>query len=196
MYQNKLSESKSIKSKIVYGLLSTLEAKSNETKEHALRMTKLATTFGKTLGLSNSELNRLSLLSTLHDIGKTTIDEDILTKPEKLTEEEWEIMKRHPERGYKIARASEEFALVAEEIYAHHERWDGSGYPRELKRLDIPYLSRIISIIDAYDVMTNERPYSKAISKEEALVEINSCAGSQFDPDLAEEFVHMMKSIL
>ncbi|MFW6273277.1 MAG: PAS domain S-box protein [Halanaerobium sp.] len=193
MYQNKLSESRSGKSKIVQGLLNTLNAKSSETKEHAVRMTKLASDFGKKLNLCNSEINRLSLLATLHDIGKTSISEAILTKADKLTEEEWEIMKKHSEQGYKIASASEEFALVADEILSHHEHWDGSGYPNGLKGEEIPYLARIISIIDAYDVMTNERPYSRAISKEEALEEIENCAAAQFDPVLAEKFVELIK---
>jgi HD-GYP domain-containing protein (c-di-GMP phosphodiesterase class II) len=191
MYRNKLSESRSNKNKLVQNLLNTLETKSSETKEHAIRMNNLAHEFGKKLGLSNSGLNNLSLLATLHDIGKTTISEDILTKPEKLTEKEWEIMKEHSVKGYKIASASEEFALVAEEILCHHEYWNGNGYPDGLEGEDIPYLSRIISIIDAYDVMTNERPYSEAISKEEALAEIKDCAGSQFDPELAKEFIEL-----
>ncbi|MGM0500851.1 MAG: sensor domain-containing diguanylate cyclase/phosphohydrolase, partial [Bacillota bacterium] len=192
MYQNKLSESRSTKNRIVQGLLNTLQVKSNETREHALRMTKLAFEFGERLDLSNSELNRLSLLSTLHDIGKTTIAEEILKKPGSLTDQEWEIMKEHSERGYKIANSSEEFAVVAEDIFSHHERWDGNGYPRKLKGENIPYLARIISIIDAYDVMTNKRPYSKAVSKKEALAEIKKCAGSQFDPELAAKFIKLI----
>ncbi|MFW5856179.1 MAG: HD-GYP domain-containing protein, partial [Bacillota bacterium] len=119
---------------------------------------------------------------------------NILTKPGKLSKEEWEIIKEHPERGYKIATASEDFAIIAEEILAHHEHWDGSGYPRGLKGENIPYLARIISIVDAYDVMTNDRPYSAAISKKDALNEIEECAGSQFDPDLAKEFIELQKS--
>ena len=194
MYQNKLSESRSDSNKIVQTLLNTLGTKSSETKEHAIRMTNLAHKLGEKLKLSNSELNKLSLLATLHDIGKTTISEDILTKPGNLTDEEWEIMRKHPERGYKIASASEEFILVTKEILSHHEKWNGNGYPRGLKGEDIPYLARIISIIDAYDVMTNDRPYSKAISNEKALAEIESCAGSQFDPSLAQEFIKL-KSI-
>jgi len=194
MYQNKLSESRSASNKIVQTLLNTLGTKSSETKEHAIRMTNLAHKLGEKLKFSNFELNKLSLLATLHDIGKTTISEDILTKPGNLTDEEWEIMRKHPERGYKIASASEEFILVTKEILSHHEKWNGNGYPRGLKGEDIPYLARIISIIDAYDVMTNDRPYSKAISNEKALAEIESCAGSQFDPSLAQEFIKL-KSI-
>ena len=103
------------------------------------------------------------------------------------------MIKEHPERGYKIASASEEFALIADEILAHHERWDGGGYPEGLKEEDIPYLARIITIIDSYDVMTNDRPYSKAISQEEALREIKECAGSQFDPYLVEKFIEVLE---
>lgn len=192
MYQNKLSESRSTKNRIVQSLLNTLEVKSNETKEHAVRMTKLAYEFGESLNLSNSELNRLSLLSILHDIGKITIAEKILKKSESLNDEEWQRIKEHPERGYKIANSSEEFAVVAEDIFAHHEKWDGTGYPRKLKGKDIPYLARIISIIDAYDVMTNNRSYGKSVSKKEALVEIEKCTGSQFDPELAAKFIKLM----
>jgi diguanylate cyclase (GGDEF)-like protein/putative nucleotidyltransferase with HDIG domain len=193
MYENKLSESRSSKSNIVQGLLNALDAKSSETKEHALRMTKLAFDFGEKIGLSESDQNRLSLLATLHDIGKININEEILNKEEKLTDEEWELIKKHTEQGYKIASSSEEFAAVADEIFAHHEKWDGSGYPRQLKGKEIPFLARIIALIDSYDVMTNERPYSKAVSREEALAEIKRCAGGQFDPELAEKFIELLK---
>ena len=194
MYKNKLSGSKNAKNKIIQNLIDNLAAKSSETKQHRIRMDNLAQKFGKKIKLSDSELSRLSSLVTLHDIGETTIDSDILNKPEELTEIEWENIKEHPKIGYKIAAASDEFALVAEEILCYHEYWDGSGYPRGLKKENIPYLARIISIIDAYEVMTNERPYSKAISKEEALSEIKRCVGSQFDPKIAEKFIKFQKS--
>ena len=193
MYENKLSESRSSKSNIVQGLINVLDTKSSETKEHALRMTKLALDFGEKLGLTESDQNRLSLLATLHDIGKINISESILNKADKLTDQEWEIMKKHTEQGYKIASSSEEFASVAEEIFSHHENWDGSGYPRQLQKKEIPYLARIISLVDAYDVMTHERPYSKAMSKEEAIKEIKKCSGTQFDPELAAKFIEMLQ---
>jgi len=169
-----------------------LRAKSDETEEHSERMIELSEKLGKKLGLSGSEINKLSLLASLHDIGKTSISEEILNKPGSLSEEEREIIQEHPERGYRIATATEEFSIIAREILCHHERWDGKGYPNQLKGKDIPYLSRIISIIDAYDVMTNERPYSKAISKEKALQEIQLEAGSQFDPELVAEFLELL----
>lgn len=157
MYQNKLLESRSSKNNIVQGLLNTLSAKSDETKEHAIRMTSLVFNFVSELGLSNSELNKLSLLTTMHDIGKTSISEEILNKPGSLNDREWEIIKKHSEQGYKIASATSEFSMIAEEILAHHERWDGNSYPRELSGKKNPELARIISITDAYDVMTNKR---------------------------------------
>lgn len=194
MIQDKMINSKSQKNRIVKGLLDTLGAKSDETKEHAVRMEKLAQKLGKKIGVAEADMRKLSLLATLHDIGKTSIPEEILTKPGRPTEKEWEMLKSHPERGYKIAAASEEFSLVAEEILSHHERWDGQGYPRGLKEDEIPLLARIISLVDAYDVMTNGRPYQKAISREEALTEIKACAGTQFDPELAANFAKLFEN--
>ena len=194
MQKDKLTRSRSGKNKLVRNLLNTLSAKSDETSEHAMRMTDYAHKLGEEVDLTNGQLNNLSLLATLHDIGKVTISEDILKKPGGLSDEEWEIIKEHPERGYVIASASEEFAPIAREILYHHERWDGDGYPEGISGEKIPILSRIISIVDAYDVMTNGRPYKEPMSKEEALEEIEECAGSQFDPELAEQFVEMMES--
>ena len=193
MYQNKLLTSESKKNDIVSGLLNALGAKSDETKEHTMRMTRLANRLGESIGASEEQKDKLTLLATLHDIGKISISEEILTKPGKPTEEEWNIIKKHAENGYKIASSSSEFAVVAKDILYHHERWDGSGYPRGLEGEEIPFLARIISIIDAYDVMTNERPYSPVMSKEKALQEIKDCAGSQFDPELAKRFIEIMR---
>lgn len=195
MNHNKLLETNSANNKIVKGLLSALSAKSDETVEHTERMTELAICVGRRLGIQNSQLNRLSLLAALHDIGKTSIPGDILTKAGKLTAEEWEILKAHPSRGYKIASATSEFSVVAEEILSHHERWDGNGYPRGLKAKEIPYLARIIALVDAYDVMRSGRPYKKAMSKKEAVAEIQRCKGSQFDPYLAEKFVEIIDEV-
>ncbi len=193
MNHNKLLETRSANHKMVSGLLGALSAKSDETVEHTERMTQLARKIGEKLGVHNSQLNRLSLLATLHDIGKTSIPEEVLNKPGPLTKEEWKMIEGHPARGYKIASATSEFAVIAEEILSHHERWDGKGYPRGLAGQDIPYLARIITIVDAYDVMLSGRPYQRGMSKEEALQEIEDCAGSQFDPEIAEEFVELFR---
>ncbi|SDM48304.1 HD-GYP domain-containing protein, partial [Halarsenatibacter silvermanii] len=194
MYKDKLTKAYSAENKLVQNMLNALSAKSQETMEHAMRMTELAHRLGEKIGLSNEQINNLSLLASLHDIGKTTISKDILNKPEDLTAEEWDIIKEHPERGYNIASATEEFGPIARAILCHHERWDGRGYPKGLAGEEIPLLSRIISIVDSYDVMTAGRPYKDALSKEATFQEIERCAGSQFDPELAEKFVKMMKS--
>jgi len=193
MYKNKLTESKSAKNKLVKNLLSTLGAKSDETEEHALRLTKLAQKLGEKVGLSDEQLNNLSLLATLHDIGKVTISKKILNKKSDLNEEEWKIIKEHPKMGYRIASATEEFAPVAKYILHHHERWDGNGYPAGLEKKNIPLLSRIITIVDAYDVMTNGRIYKKPMNKKEVIAELKDCAGTQFDPDLIELFIKIIR---
>jgi len=192
MYQDKLTDSKSSKNKIVQSFINTLGAKSDETEEHAMRMATLAFSLGESIGLSNEQLNNLSLLATLHDIGKVTIPADILNKPGKLTEEEWDIVSEHPVTGYRIAINTEEFAKIARQILCHHEHWDGTGYPQGLKGEEIPLLARIITIVDAYDVMTFGRPYKEVVSKREAVEEIKRCSRSQFDPELVDIFIELM----
>ena len=192
MYKQKLSEKKSARNSVLNTLLKTLQAKSYETEEHTMRMVNIAWRIGEKIGLVDTELNRLTLVITLHDIGKINIPEPILTKAGPLTEEEWEIIKTHPETGYRITRASEEFSHVAEDILAHHERWDGQGYPNGLKRKEIPLLARITTIVDAYDVMSNGRPYKKPKNQEEIIAEMKACAGTQFNPELVEVFLSVI----
>ena len=192
MYKKKLAESCSARSAVINTLLKTLGAKSYETEVHTQRMIDAALKIGEKLGLSESELNRLQLLITLHDIGKINIPEETLTKEESLTEEEWEVIKKHPEVGYRVALTTKEFAHTAEDILAHHERWDGKGYPRGLKEKEIPLLARITSIVDAFDVMLNGRPYKKAMPKEEIIAEFRKCAGTQFDPELIDVFLGVL----
>lgn len=191
MYQNKLTESRSGKSAVLSALLKTLAAKSYETEAHTRNMQEIALKIGERLGLPDSELNRLNLLITLHDIGKINIPEELLTKKGSLSQDDWEIMKKHAETGFRIARATEEFAHVADEILSHHERWDGKGYPQGLKGNDIPLLARITSIADAFEVMTNGRPYKKAMRPDAIIAEFKKCAGSHFDPQLVEHFLEV-----
>ncbi|MFW5980278.1 MAG: HD domain-containing phosphohydrolase [Halanaerobiales bacterium] len=192
MYRNKLIESESMRGNMINNILITLGEKSHETEEHCNRMASLALKVGKKLGLTNSDLDKLIILASLHDIGKIAIPTEILKKPDKLTEKEWEKIKEHPEIGYRILKSSEEFAYIAGEVLAHHERWDGSGYPRGLSGTDIPLLSRIISVVDTYDVMTNGRPYRKAVSPEKALQEIKENSGTQFDPEVVKIFTEII----
>jgi len=193
MYSHKLNESKSSKSLIMKTLLQTLSEKSFETKGHIDRMSLIGKKFGKKLSLLPSELSRLDTLVMLHDIGKINIEGHILMKKTDYTDEEWEKIKKHSEIGYRITRTTEEFAYIAEEILTHHERWDGKGYPQGLQGESIPYLARILNLIDSYDVMIRGRPYKKKSSSEEIIAEIKRCSGKQFDPDLAEEFVAFLK---
>ncbi len=194
MYRQKLTESRSTKNAVLTSLLNTLAEKSYETEEHIRGMQTIAQKIGAKLNLPDSELHRLDLLISLHDVGKINISEAILTKKSPLTDDEWETIKKHPEFGYRIARGAEEFAHVAEDILAHHERWDGAGYPRRLKEKDIPLLSRITAIADAFEVMSSGRPYKKAMSRSEIAAEFKKCAGTQFDPELVETFLSVMDS--
>jgi diguanylate cyclase (GGDEF)-like protein/PAS domain S-box-containing protein len=191
MYRSKLLESKSLRASIISSLKRTLFEKSHETEEHTNRLQRVALKIGQALGLSEGELNDLSLLSTLHDIGKIAIPEGIIVKPGLLSTEEWDLIWKHPEIGYRIAGATPELAPIAEAILAHHEWWDGSGYPRGLRGEEIPLLSRIISIVDAFDVMTFGRPYKERITRKQALSELEKQAGIQFDPKLIDIFVKM-----
>jgi diguanylate cyclase (GGDEF)-like protein/PAS domain S-box-containing protein len=189
MYKQKLTESRSTKSAVLKALLKTLEAKSFETEAHTRGMQKIAQLIGRQINLPDAELSRLELLITLHDIGKINIAEEILIKDGPLTAEEWETIRKHPEIGFRIARATEEFAHVAEDILAHHEKWDGSGYPQGLSGSSIPFLARITAIADAYEVMTNGRPYKKSMSFKEVKIEFERCSGIHFDPELVDIFL-------
>ncbi|UNC93421.1 HD domain-containing phosphohydrolase [Candidatus Contubernalis alkaliaceticus] len=193
MYKHKLAESRSTKSAVLNALLKTLEEKSYETEEHGRRMQQIAMKIGEKINLPETELDRLTLLVYLHDIGKITIPEEILTKMDKLTENDWACLKKHPESGYRIARSMEEFAHVAEDILCHHEHWNGLGYPKGLKGKDIPILARIVNIVDAYEVMTNGRPYKQPLCKSEVIAELKRCAGTQFDPELMQVFLSILE---
>lgn len=192
MYKQKLVEGRSNKNAVLQALLKTLAEKSFETETHTLGMIDMALDMGRTIGLSDAELNQLTLVIILHDIGKINIAEEILTKSGPLTDSEWEIIKRHPEIGFRIARTMEDFSHVATEILHHHERWDGKGYPAGLKGEEIPLLSRITAIADAYEVMSNGRPYKKAMSREEIIAEFKRCSGTQFDPQLVEVILSLL----
>ena len=170
----------------------TLEEKNMETREHAERVANNAVGIGRAMGFKMGELDELELTAELHDIGKIKIAEELLLKPSKLTEDEFEVLKTHAEKGYRIIHACGELINVAKSVLTHHERWDGSGYPLGLKEDEIPLMARIISIADAYDVMTHDRVYKSAISQEEAFEELRRNAGTQFDPQIVEVFIEYL----
>lgn len=191
MYKLKMLEGRSIRSALIITLQKALEERNIETMEHMERTKQLAVNLGINIGLPDYLLSDLSLLALLHDIGKLGIPDEILLKPGPLNAQEWEVMKTHSEKGYHIASYIPEMISIAQAILHHHEHWDGRGYPYALQGEEIPLLSRIISIVDAFDVMTHDRPYHQAITSIEALKEIQSCAGSQFDPKLAAVFINI-----
>ncbi|NLT94795.1 MAG: PAS domain S-box protein [Clostridia bacterium] len=194
MYRQKLNEGKSFRNSITSTLLATLFAKSMETEEHAQRLKDYCKKIGTKIKLTSKEMDELFLLAVLHDIGKVGIREEILKKSGPLTEAEWEEMKKHPVIGCRIAQNTPELGPIAEYILYHHERWDGKGYPQGLKGEEIPLLCRLLAVADAYDAMTSDRPYRKALPKEKAIVELKNNAGTQFDPEIVNIFLEIIES--
>jgi diguanylate cyclase (GGDEF)-like protein/PAS domain S-box-containing protein len=195
MYLHKIRERRSSRHSLLSSLEHSLLELSQETKEHCDRIRELALAVGKELGMSQSELDELALLASLHDVGKIGIPSHILLKPDLLTPEEWRVVKKHPEIGHRIVRTISDLVVVAEGILHHHERWDGAGYPHGLKGEEIPLISRIIAIADAFDAMTNERHYRSARSVSSAMQELRRCSGSQFDPSLVPVFERVIGEI-
>ncbi len=188
MYRGKLFDSPSVRSKTVDVILNTLYQKNKIEEHHSHRVSNLCEAMGIELGFNDEEVRELKLTGSLHDIGKIAIDEKIINKPGRLNEIEWSEIKRHSEIGYRILSSVNYLSEIAEYVLAHHERWDGNGYPKGLKGEGIPIYSRIVSIADAFDTMISVRPYRVIVSKEDALKEIMGYAGTQFDPHLARVF--------
>jgi len=194
MYQDKLFNGKSREKHFLEAFRIILAERDPHTSDHARRLQELALSLGKRVGLTEYQLGNLKLLALLHDMGKIGIPDSILFKTHILTPLEWEKMREHSRIGYRMAKNIPDFAPIAQEILYHHEYWDGTGYPEGLKGEKIPLLSRIISIVDTYDVMQFRRPYKGPLSKAEALKEIKRCAGTQFDPQLVEIFLKIVKT--
>jgi len=189
MYSNKLVESPSMRRKAITTLISTLHGRSKQEENHAHRVSELCKSMGKALNLPETEIEELTTAGLLHDIGKIAIEESLLSKPETLTDNEWEEVRRHSEIGYRILSTVNNMSQMAEYILAHHERWDGKGYPKGLKGEDIPLQARIIHIAEAYNDMTSARSYRNTLSIKEAVIELQKNAGFQFDPELIKVFI-------
>ena len=160
---------------------------------HCIRVSNYSTLIGKQLRLPARDINLLWCASIFHDIGKTDIPADILEKPAKLTKEEYEIVKTHSLRGYELLRKNVHMGEVANIMLHHHERFDGKGYPTGKEGQDIPFLSRIIAVADAFDAMTTERAYKTVISLDSALTELNNGKWTQFDGDVVDCFLDLIK---
>jgi len=189
MYSHKVVESKSTRGNIINTILNAFYENNPKEELHSKRVSELCKKIGIAMKLSEIEINKLKVSGLLHDIGKISIDDRILTKSEPLTDQEWNEIKKHPEVGYRILGSSSEMVELAKYVLYHHERFNGTGYPKGLKGEEIPILSRIIAVADSYDAMTNERVYKKPLSKEVAIEDLIKNSGIQFDPYIVDVFI-------
>ena len=189
MYKHKMVETTSIRGKTIDMMLNTLYEKNVREEKHSRRVSELCAQIGSALNLQENIVSKLRATGLVHDIGKIAINEEILNKPGRLNEIEWAEIKRHSEIGYRILSSKSEMSEVADHILMHHERLDGTGYPKGLMGDDIPMISRIIAIADAYDAMTSERSYKDAMGEDEAIAELIDKAGTQFDEKIANVFI-------
>jgi HD-GYP domain-containing protein (c-di-GMP phosphodiesterase class II) len=174
-------------------LLAALLARDPATRAHLEHVNYIASRFANLLGLSETDTNALLLASVLHDVGKIAIPDKILRKPGRLTEAEYRLARKHPELGETLIAHHSGFELAAIAVRHHHERYDGTGYPDGLRGEGIPYLARIVSLIDVYSAMTVDRPYHKSRSTEDAVAELRRFAGTQFDAVLVEQFADLVE---
>jgi putative nucleotidyltransferase with HDIG domain len=174
-------------------LSNALEAKDAVTSQHTEEVVRLAVAVAAELDLDLDAVRNVELGAVLHDIGKVRVPESILNKRGPLTEEEWEVMKTHPEVGEHILRPIQSLNAILPIVRHHHERWDGGGYPDKLSGRAIPLGARIVAVCDAYRAMTEDRPYRNALSNREAWQELNEGSGSQFDPDCVEAMIRALE---
>lgn len=189
MYKKKLLEGQTMRTKIIKDILNAFHDKNKWEEQHSHRVSELCKRMGEALELPENDIKELVSAGLIHDIGKTAIDENILNKPGKLTDDEWKEIKRHPEIGYRMLNTANDMSDMAIYVLYHHERWDGTGYPKGLKGDEIPIKSRIIAITGAYDTMTSESIHRSALPKEVGIEELQKYAGIQFDPELVSVFI-------
>lgn len=189
MYKNKIYETKSTHNKTVDLIMNTLYERNTKEMLHSKRVSQSCELIAKEMNFSKEELNEIKIAGVMHDIGKIGISESILNKAGKLTFDEWQEIKKHPEIGYKILNSVNEFSHIANHVLQHHERMDGKGYPNGLMSHQISTQAKIIMIADSYDAMTKDRPYKNRLTKQQAIDEIKRCSGTQFDAEIANIFI-------
>lgn len=192
MYKNKLFEGPSMRSKTISAIVHTLNEKNVREEQHSQRVSELSKRLAKKLGFTDRMVEEIKTTGLLHDIGKIAINEEILNKIGHLNGEELQEIKRHPEIGYRILHSANDMVEISEYVLYHHEKWNGTGYPKGIAGDAIPIQSRIISIADTYDAITSNRTYRNKNSKEEALKELKRCKGTQFDPNLVNAFIELI----
>jgi HD-GYP domain-containing protein (c-di-GMP phosphodiesterase class II) len=195
MNSRKRYDSRSLKSKTINIAMNTLFEKSPREKLHSERVGDIAASIGECMDLSDEKINLIRIAGYLHDIGKIGIPETVLNKKGKLTVQEWETMKLHPEKSWRILENTEDYKDISNIVLCHHEKWDGTGYPRGLAGEEIPIESRIITLADSFDAMTHQRSYREALNREETVAELKRCAGSHFDPVITMLFVDRIGQI-
>jgi putative nucleotidyltransferase with HDIG domain len=188
------SELRSLLNGLVVAFANALDAKSHWTMGHSERVSSYAMAIAREMRVDKNDLEMLKIGSLLHDIGKLGTYDVILEKVDPLTEEEWKLIKMHPVKGAAILDHIEQLRKVIPMIRYHHERIDGKGYPDGLKGHDIPLLARILCVADSFDAMTADRPYKRALAKEDAIVHIKDKTGTQFDPGVVETFLKVIDS--
>lgn len=189
MYDHKVIERQSMLANIIDTTLYKHVERNAKAGTHSNRVSQLCKFLGMAMELSDIEIYKLEISGLFHDVGKLAIQEHILNKSGPLTAQEWNEIMKHPEVGYWILSTSLEMSDIAKYVLYHHERYDGSGYPKGLREEEIPLLSRIISVVDSYDAMTNQRSYKETLDHDTAINELISNKGKQFDPNIVDIFV-------
>jgi diguanylate cyclase (GGDEF)-like protein len=189
MYRKKIIASHSGRGQAINAMLTSFKENNPRERDHSNRVSRLCREIGQAMAFTEEQLNDLEILGLVHDIGKIAISDTIINKGTRLTEREWAELRRHPEIGYRILCSAANMQEIAGYVLYHHERWDGTGYPKAVKGRDIPIQSRILAVADAFDAMTSERPYRKPMGVDAAVDEIRRMAGVQFDPKIARVFV-------